>query len=245
MLYRRALTLWCSHVADEMAFASAGVYANRSLSEISEANCIIGDVQPPLWADIHAYFSAAKVRPLTWYFPESAPTAAAGSWQPVELTLLRLSNPPLLKPIHAELTIIPARASFRHAWQIAAHLRPAASAQQAADAMMSHLDDPHVEALLALRAGEAVAYASVLSAGDVGLITELFVHREWRHRGYGLAMAGQVLDMCRRSAFKHVLYAVPSADQGALSFAAHIGLVSAATLLQYESTTPPEEYPSA
>src|SRR5581483_5285643 len=85
------------------------------------------------------------------------------------------------------LTIIPARASFKHARQIAeeAAARHPDRARQLVEARMKRLDDPHWEALLALKDGRAVATAGVLAAGDVGRIHDVFVSESFRRQGIG------------------------------------------------------------
>jgi N-acetylglutamate synthase-like GNAT family acetyltransferase len=108
------------------------------------------------------------------------------------------------------LKIIPARASFRHATQIA-ELSAAESApldpivrRQRAEATLRRLDDPHWDALLAIQNGSAVACVGALAVGELGRIDGLFVADNFRSSGIGRTMMRRALEICARSQFKHV-----------------------------------------
>jgi GNAT superfamily N-acetyltransferase len=232
-IYRRAMVLWCSHVSDEMAFGAAAVYANRQLAGVPEANCILGDLAAAEVPAVLEYFAQARTRPLAWYLPEAqVPAPELGALEPQSLELWRLvAAASRLPQTHPELTVIPARASFRHVQQIAALMHPALPPEQAAEAALCHLDDPHVDALLALHQGQPAGYAAVLSTGEGGVVTDLFVAEGLRGRGYGKVLAAGVIDICQRSLFKHVLCALPSGEDAALAFAGRLGFAPAGAVL--------------
>src|SRR5258706_537062 len=70
---------------------------------------------------------------------------------------------------------------------------------QVAEAHMLQLDDPHWDALLALRDGRPVGGVGVLSVGDVGRIDEVFVSEPARRRGIGRTLMSRALEICARS----------------------------------------------
>src|SRR5438067_1819420 len=72
------------------------------------------------------------------------------------------------------------------------------------EAAMAHLDDPHYDALLALKDGQAVAKVGVLAVGEIGRIEPMFVAESSRRQGIGRAMMLRALEICARSLFKHV-----------------------------------------
>jgi len=81
--------------------------------------------------------------------------------------------------------------------------------------MMMHLDEPHTDALLALKDGHAAALVSVLSVGDLGCIEGLDVARPFRGQGIGRTMMSRAVEICARSLFKHVFLAfAPGNDAG-------------------------------
>src|SRR5690606_38706364 len=80
-------------------------------------------------------------------------------------------------PDHPDLKIIPARASFRHSRQLVDEAVAHWNAPNLADACMQRYDDPHYDALLALRNGQPVAHVGVLAVGDIGRIDDVYVAR--------------------------------------------------------------------
>ena len=228
--YRGALTAWSSHVADEAGIGVAGVYANARLPGVPEANCILGEVLPDRSASLEDYFRQASTRPLLWHFPGSSPVSGMVR---SEVTLMLLQAAPDLPGSHSQLTIIPARASFPHVRQIAAALYAGVPAEQAAEAAMCHLDDAHVDAILAIHNGQPVAYASVLSCGDIGFVMDFFVYPELRHRGFATPLAAWVFDVCRRSLYRLVYSAACTPE--AVTFATRMGFVPAATSIMYRA----------
>lgn len=210
-LYRRARQLWSGQVAEEIGVGSAAVYARNDLGQIAEANCVIGEVAAEGWAEIREQFAAAGTAMMAWHlpWPEVAPEGMVRQ----AVGLYRLGGQQRGLPMtHAELTIIPARASFPHVQQIAAEMYADAPTAQAQEAVMCHLDDSRVDAVVAIAGERAVAYASVLSTGEAGFVQELFVAPEFRGRGYSVPMMGWALDICERSAFKQVLWAMEEGE---------------------------------
>lgn len=220
--YRRAISIWCGHVAEEMAVASAAVYTSAALRGVSEANCVLGTLGA---ADLQIalnYFTQASAAPLAWYLAEGDAAlpglrdAPVGIWH---LNRLEHSFP----QTHPDLTIIPARASFPHVGEIAPAMRPDCPPEQAVEAAVSHLDDPRIDALLVLRGGKAVGYATVLSTGEAGFVMDYFVHSESRSRGYESPLTGRMLDICARSGFRDVYWPIPADDAAGQKYAAEIG----------------------
>jgi ribosomal protein S18 acetylase RimI-like enzyme len=115
------------------------------------------------------------------------------------------------------LKIIPARASFRHARQLFEESAARHKTMQVADADMLHLDDPHWDALLALKDGRPVAHIGVLGAGEVGRIDNVYVAQSHRKQGVGSLMMSRVLEICSRSLFKHVMLSVLPSNTDAIA----------------------------
>ncbi len=117
-----------------------------------------------------------------------------------------MSRRTLHEPTTAGVTIIPARASFRHARTLAEFTAHDTWREpQLAGAAMARLDNPRYEQLIALRDGRAVASAAVLTAGEVGMVDTVFVVPEARRQGLGRLMMNRILDHCARALFRHVL----------------------------------------
>lgn len=161
------------------------------------------------------------------------------------------------------VTVLPARAAFRHARALAAEaaaerftaghapasgcaageavaggaVTEVAVADDAiagwAEAHLRHLDDPHVDALLALRDGRAVGRAAVLAVGDVGRIDDVYVAPNARRQGVGRLLLARALEVCARSVFRHVLLGVPPDNFAAIALYRSFGFRKVGTTTAY------------
>lgn len=114
------------------------------------------------------------------------------------------------------LTIIPARAAFKHARVLHEEGARRWRTPELADAAMMHLDDPHYDALLALTDGTPVAHVGVLAIGEIGLIEQVHVAEAFRGRGFATAMLSRAVEICARSLFKHILLSVAPDNEPAI-----------------------------
>jgi len=132
------------------------------------------------------------------------------------------------------LTIIPARASFRHARILHEEAAMKWRTPELADAAMLHLDDPHYDALIALKEGKPVAHIGVLAMGEVGLVEEVFVTAPLRRRGIGRVMLNRAMEICARSLFKHVLLGVAPDNAAAISLYNSFGFVKVGEFIAHQ-----------
>jgi ribosomal protein S18 acetylase RimI-like enzyme len=120
------------------------------------------------------------------------------------------------------LTVIPARASFRHARQLlvewTSHFHP-----QLPELLMLNLEDPQTDALIALKDGTPVAFVAVLPVGEIGCIEDIFVSAPFRGQGIGRTMMSRALEICARSLFKHVFLSCESTNAPAISLYHKVG----------------------
>jgi ribosomal protein S18 acetylase RimI-like enzyme len=247
-LFLKTENLWAEHMASAEALDVGTAYTNGELSEIWDANTI-RDVAVPeelsaqdAFEQVEAHYASKGTRCFYWTFNPSAP---AQRTQPLmELLLSRghqaFSNDVMAlhqAPLRAVgemagVKIIPARASFRHTRQI---LEESAEryTPQLADANMLHLDDPHWDALLALKDGEPVAYMGVLAAGEIGRIDDVYVAKAHRRQGLGALMLSRVLEISARSLFRHVLLSVNPKNQAAIGLYEKFGFAKVGEIVGY------------
>jgi ribosomal protein S18 acetylase RimI-like enzyme len=224
-LFHRTELHWTQSVADESALACGTAFANANLARLSAANRILDAALPDnltadvALAEVENHFTSCGSRCLEWLFNPSAALAGveplrtlliANGWRADSRDILYLQSVPALAaaPPAADLTIIPARASFRHTQNLADELAAEAGEAQLAEAVMLHLDDPHWDALLALIGQEPAGIIGVLAVGDIGRIEQLFVSRQLRRQGIGRALLNRAMEICARSLFKHVMLAI-------------------------------------
>jgi ribosomal protein S18 acetylase RimI-like enzyme len=183
--------------------------------------------------EVSEHFAAAGARCWEWTMNPAAPAAqarlmadylVAAGYQPRSGEIHYLQSFPTdpLREV-AGIKIIPARASYRHVRVLAEESAQWGQSPSVAAAMVLHLDDPHVDALVALRDGAAVGYLAVMSVGEIGVIEDLFVTASARGEGIGRTLMSRALEICARSLFKHVFIGVSGDNAPALALNARCG----------------------
>ena len=246
--YDRALLHWLRHYGDENDIGVGVAIAHPELSRIAEANTLLDAIVPAAASgeatigQIDAAFGSLRASCARIVLnPDSAATLPAefsdlllgrGYVKDTVQVLALGQAPGGLKQTYEGLTIIPARASFHHATQLAQEMI-AAEAAQATESLQLHLDDSHYDALIALGDGKAVACAGVLAAGEVGLLRQLYVSPQHRRRGIGTVLLARALDICQRSAFRHVLAGVAGRNEAYLSLLTKSGFRTVGTIVLF------------
>jgi ribosomal protein S18 acetylase RimI-like enzyme len=251
-LFHRMMLHYAQDLGDSTDLSIGTAISNAALSSVYDANVILDAALPDgvdpaaAVAEVNAHFAAEGSVCHKWVMN---PSAKPGATQPLVDYLRSRDAYRLVADIQylahrpagtvreiAGLTIIPARASFKHARALVEILaREQSHGRQLADAMMRHLDNPRLDALLALRDGRPVAAVSVLSAGDAGLIDDVYVVPDVRRQGVGRTMMSRALELCARSLFKHVLLGVDPANAAAQRLYASLGFQ---TIGQFEAYCP-------
>jgi GNAT superfamily N-acetyltransferase len=212
---------WAGHLAADRTSLPAGTaLVNPALPSIPEANSVLeaaipAGMDPQAAIDEVLRFYQGQNAICRRWIPnnrdaDSAPLAKELSGRGFSLrrtALLRLGGDVVQEPRQTNVIVIPARAAYRQLMSLAA----AGAAERGIDvaqfqqAVAAHLDDPAVDALLALEAGVAVGWVAVLPNGEVGRFAELWVAPDVRGRGIGTLLARRAIDYCGRALFKHVL----------------------------------------
>ena len=224
-LYHRAVLHFTRHLGAEAALDAGTAFTNPELAELDDANVLLDATVPEgatadeVMREVEEHFASAGVRCRSIVPNPAAPAERtaplvehllAAGWERRSADVYHRSGPPPRpSPAAPGLTVIPARASFRHAQALADECAAEAGNPQLAAAVLAHLDDPHWDALLALKDGTAVATVGVLAVGELGAIGELFVSAPFRRRGIGRTMLDRAMEICARSLFKHVMLSVP------------------------------------
>jgi ribosomal protein S18 acetylase RimI-like enzyme len=238
-LFHRTELHWVRHVGEETQLEVGTAFTNPELPTMRDSNLVMEAALPAgvtaeaAYDEVEAHFSARGVRCLSWILNPSAPPEqtrllvgflSGRGWRnwPLDILYLAGQKPSAIKEVGG-LTIIPARASFRHTRALAEQIAAEWREPPLADSWMRHLDDPHWDALVALRDGEAVAGVGVLAVGDVGRITYPFVVPALRRQGLGRTMMSRALEICARSLFKHVMLGVAPNNPEAIAMYQSLG----------------------
>jgi len=252
-LFHRTQLHWVRHLGEETQLDAGVAFTNPELAGISDANGIIDAALPPDATPVQAveevrrHFQQVGTACRQWIFNPAAPDSQTkplveflenAGWRAHRYDILRLGRREGVVPDAPGLTIIPARASFRLARELAEEEARECGVPQLADASMSHLDDPHWDVAIAVRDGRAVARAGVLAVGDVGRVDHLFVAPAYRRQGIGRTMMNRVLDVCARSLFKHVMLRVRPDQDAAVGLYSRLGFHRIGQLVAYRE--PPQ-----
>jgi GNAT superfamily N-acetyltransferase len=248
-LFHKTQHHWTQHLGEETQLSIGSAFVNADLSRISHANCIIDAALPPdislaqALAEAESHFTSHGVRCLRWVTNPSAPADQTKplidhleqtGHQKKSSQIFYLSHMPTKAIAQVGgLKIIPARASFRHAEQLAEEIATEWNEPQLVPANLLHLEDPHWDALIALRDGKAVAKVGVLTVGEVGLIQHLFVSREHRTQGIGRTMMSRALEICARSLFKHIFLSCNPSNAAAIALYTKLGFQKMGEYISY------------
>lgn len=243
---------WTRPLGEETVLDCGTAIVNPRLSAVREANGVLDAALMPgtsaaaAFDEVQRHFAAAgSVCRRCVLNPSASPDQAA----PLIDHLLQrgytktardvLHLPRLPQTAIAEtagLKIIPARAGFRQLRALTEE--NAANAPQVVEAALLHLDDPHFDALLALKDGVAVAFVGVLIVGELAGIQSLFVSPDFRRRGTGRTMMSRALEICVRSLSRHVLLSVNPTDESAVRLYGELGFEKIGECVSYAA---PEE----
>lgn len=229
--YHRCELHWCGQVAEQVTLDCGTALTNPALAEMNHPNQMVDATLPPgmtppeAVALADAHFTSQGVRCSAWVLAPAAPVEqtkpladhllSVGHTRAAHDILYLTGQPSAPIEEVSGLTIIPARASFRHARTLAEESGAAATnRQEFVQAVMLHLEDPSTDSLLTMKDGAAAALVSVLTVGEMGCIAELFVAEKFRRQGIGRTMMSRALEICARSLFKHVFVGV-GADNAA------------------------------
>ena len=248
-LFHRTELHWVRHLGEEAQLDVGTAITNPSLPNVWNANGMFdatlpeGTTAEEAVAEVEAHFAANGTRCRQWVMNPAAPAAqsarlaehllAAGGRADNDDIMYLGGRPVGVVRETAGLTVIPARASFRHARALAEERAADFGSPQLAESAMLHLDDPHWDALVALRDGTAVARVGVLAVGEVGRIDQVFVSRPFRRQGIGRTMMGRALEICARSLFKHVMLSVAPDNRAAIALYEQLGFRRIGRLTAY------------
>lgn len=230
--YRRAKLQWARHLGEETQLDFGVAICNPKL-ELHDANRIFdafvpqGSLAREIISEAESFFASQEGRCQQWTMSASADPHSlvqlenelmgCGFRREIYSVMRLAALPPDLPSARSDLQILPARASFRHARQIAEESAAQANAPHLADASMMHLDDPHWDALIALKDGDVAGRLGVLSVGEIGLIENVFVSTNFRRQGVASTLLTRGIEICQRSQFRHVLLGVSCDNAPAIS----------------------------
>ena len=238
-LFHQTEERWTEHLGETHSLDIGTAYSNRDLATVYDANNIrdvaLPDGMTPeaAFAMVSAHYEQRQARCAYWVMnPSTAESATRPMAEYLVSNGYRANCADIMVLPHAprravaeaaNLKIIPARASFRHARMLAEESARRWNAPQLVDAFMLHMDDPHWDMLLALRDGVAAACIGVLAVGEIGRVEQFYVAEAFRGQGIGQTMLSRILGICARSLFRHVMLCVLPDNSAAIKLYAKAG----------------------
>jgi len=251
-LFHHTELQWTRHLSEETPLDAGVAFANPELPRVWDANRMLdaavpeGSTPEEVVAVADSFFTEKGAPCAQWTMNPSAPAdrtaplvrfLESSGWRAESADILYLpGRPPAPIREAAGLTIIPARASFRHWRQLAEEWAGCRGEPQIADAAMLHLDDPHYDAMLALRNGTVAGRAGVLAVGDVGRIDQVYVAQAFRRQGVGRTLMSRALEICARSLFRHVMLSMEPSNDAARALYEGIGFRGIGQIVSYRRT---------
>jgi GNAT superfamily N-acetyltransferase len=230
------------------AFASAAFPTARAANHVREAWLPPGTTPAEAVGEVERFFETRRTRCLYWRMNRSAPQERVApltehlkglGYRPDATDVMHLSRTP--RGVIREaggVTIIPARASYRHARALAeeaARERGIADVSAAAAIHEACVDNPQCDAMLALKDGRAIGRVYVTSVGDLGRVDNLFVLAAHRRHGVGRTLMSRALESCARSLFAQVFLNVDADNAAALSLYRLFGFERIGESVQYRA----------
>lgn len=251
--FYKAEAEWGRQVGAEEETLDCGVaVANRQLDQVSDANQVTEASLPDgvsaseAAAEADAFFARHGSRALKWVVNPTLPAArtqplvehvVAQGFKPRGYEIFYLAGQPP-EPITevGGLTIIPARASFKHTRTLAEQAGAHYKFPQLADSIVLHIEDPATDAILAMKDGVPAGYVSVLTVGEIGYVSEMFVSEPFRNTGVGRTLMSRAVEVCARALHKHVFIGVDATNAPAMHLYGRFGFVRIGTFSFYSRT---------
>jgi ribosomal protein S18 acetylase RimI-like enzyme len=249
-LYHKCELHWSRQLVEQETTLDVGTaLANATLPNVWDANHIAEASLPPgvspadAVTQVNQHFASAGTRCFRWVMNPSAPSTQTAplfehlisiGYKHGHYDVLYLAHQPTsaIQEI-GHLTIVPARAAFRHARRLAEESAGAWKTPSLADASMLHLEDPATDALLALRDGSPLGLAAVMAVGEIGYVGDLFVTGSARRQGIGRTLMSRAIEICARSLFKHVFVGVDADNDVARRLYEQFGFMRIGTFDYY------------
>jgi ribosomal protein S18 acetylase RimI-like enzyme len=249
-LFHQTERLFSDHFNEAVELEVGTAFATPSMAKVRKANRVLdvalpADVSPQqAFDEVAQHFAAQGCECKSWIMNPSAPPEQTVAMTEHLMSLGYTRSSTDIQYLHraptrnvrevAGLTIIPARASYRHARELAGiSSRGTPKDPQATDASMAALDDPHYESLIALRDGQPIARGGVLAMGEVGRIENVLVIPSARRQGVGRTIMSRLLEICARSLFKHIFLSCDADNLPANALYKELGFQKIGEIIDY------------
>jgi GNAT superfamily N-acetyltransferase len=231
-LIARRETLRCGHV-----------YSNEQFPDLPSCNfvseVVLADDGDPV-SEVEQYFAGAGLRCWRWTPAENQRVetlqqvlAPAGYLPEEGLCVVYSHGSEVARS--AGVRVLGARAMRRAYTEIvkARSLEIQGPVDQLNAAQLERLNEPAYDAFVGLVADNPVGIVSLLQAGEIGRVCDLFVHPDWRGRGVASSLLSYVLLAARRWALRPVCAEIHRGNAPARGLMRKLGFVESGTHISF------------
>ncbi len=245
----RAEEIFDATLGERINLDFAAAILSDEFPDVPAANQLRDITIPPdrplddLIAEAESLFTNRSRRCHAWIFadahvpPQIRPLLENRGYSHAAGKLLRCTIPPQLHE-RKDLTIIPGRASFEKLadlFESAHRFKTDSARMQFRLATTRRLDDTRVDNLLALDGTTPVGTLYFITTGQLGFITQFFVHPNHHRKQIGSTLITRALELAARSRVRNVTLFCDADNQPAQTFYQNAGFTVAAEVESMES----------
>ncbi len=220
--------------------------------DIWDANCVY-DLHIPanhtadsVWSEIEAHFASIDQTcflciPSNHGLPsEMATLLHSKGYKKSLMQLMQIDTFVNQENCRTDLQIVPAQAirqeyrEFRHFFHL--HEWGELAADSMADYQLDALDDGHLEMFVARINGIIVACGGVYAAGEIGILSEIATHPDWRRQGIMKSMLAWLFEHCARSQFKMIVLETDLENKPAITLYESFGMIKSMEFPVYRNS---------
>ncbi|MBI4581806.1 MAG: GNAT family N-acetyltransferase [Planctomycetes bacterium] len=210
-------------------------------NQVREVTIPAGMTVARAYEEVQAFFRGAGAPCRRWTPALGQPTEeleaflATRGFVPKRRTVMALRPWPELPP-HPRVRIVPGRAvrqALRELLLSDEGLGRTDRRELVAQMVLSRMDDPGFDMLLALVDGQPAGQGALLQAGPIAAIYDVFVRKEHRRQGVGLAIVADLVTLCRRLELRTVVLDVDEENAAAIGLYERCGFVRAGSSVEF------------
>jgi ribosomal protein S18 acetylase RimI-like enzyme len=220
----------------------------RMVNFAAELSMLPGSTADALLDAVLAHFAAENATCWKLYTPDGtwsddlARAAAARGFVPQQSMLMKVRKQRAVTQANEKLQVIPARAAYgelRALNRVGAQYwtDDPALLDDLADTLVDHYDEPRLEGFLGRLDRKPVGIAAVVTLGQIGVITEVFTHPDYRGQHVASTLLSHVMDHCVRAQFEQVVLEVDPDNAAAIGLYESLGFAEVKRMTCYRRPT--------
>jgi len=238
---RRADQIFFEQVGEKLTLEHGVAFFDRDYPQSRQDNVFQevwvekAELMPQAWDEVEAFYKSHDLSCYGWV-PALGQQVELIEPYLLERGLHRQSLAAMYVPdwpdlqVTPGLRVLPARAmrkAFRELFE----------SEESAELDQRRLDCPQLDIFVAVIDGQPAGRCSLLQAGEIGNIRDLYVAPEFRRRRVATSLLVHVLEMSHRLMMRIVCAKVDSQDAASITFLEHCGFEQQGEVVEYYTTS--------